>query len=198
MPERSRLPAGKALFSFAVVADTHVNEAEDRSPSPCATNALANGRARHVLHDIAALDPAPAFVVHLGDIVHPVPSLPAYHEAVERYKSIAQVLRVPVHPVPGNHDLGDKTVDWMPADVVCDAYIAMYQRAFGADYYAFDHGPLRCIVINALLVNSGLEGETRQRRILRADAFHAGAIRNDRYGAQGPVDAAASVIQGVS
>jgi hypothetical protein len=165
----SRLAAGRRLFSFAVVADTHVNEAEDRTHSPFATNALANGRARHVLHEIAALEPAPAFLVHLGDIVHPVPSLPAYAEAVARYKSIAEVLRMPVHLVPGNHDLGDKCLDWMPADVVCDSYVETYRRAFGADYYAFDHAPLRCIVINALLINSGLAGEAAQRDWLEAE-----------------------------
>ena len=93
----THLPAGRRLFSFVVVADTHVNEHEDRSLSPFRTNALANGRARYVMHEIAALDPAPAFVVHLGDMVHPVPSLPAYGEAAARYKAITEVLRVPVH-----------------------------------------------------------------------------------------------------
>lgn len=159
----AHLPAGKRLFSFVVVADTHVNEHEDRSLSPFRTNALANGRARYVMHEIAALDPAPAFVVHLGDMVHPVPSLPAYGEAAARYKAITEVLRMPVHLVPGNHDIGDKSVDWMPADIVCDDYIAMYQRTFGADYFSFDQGPIRCIVINALLINSGLPGEEKQR-----------------------------------
>lgn len=171
----THLPAGRRLFSFVVVADTHVNEHEDRSLSPFRTNALANGRARYVMHEIAALDPAPAFVVHLGDMVHPVPSLPAYAEAAARYKSIAEVLQVPVHLVPGNHDIGDKSVDWMPADIVCDDYIAMYRRTFGADYFSFDQGPIRCIVINALLINSGLPGEEKQRAWLESDlAAHSG------------------------
>lgn len=171
----AHLPAGRRLFSFVVVADTHVNEHEDRSLSPFRTNALANGRARYVMHGIAALDPPPAFVVHLGDMVHPVPSLPAYHEAAARYKAIAGVLQVPVHLVPGNHDIGDKSVDWMPADIVCDDYIAMYRRTFGADYFSFDHGPIRCVVINALLINSGLPGEEKQRDWLESDlAAHTG------------------------
>jgi predicted phosphodiesterase len=171
----AHLPAGKRLFSFVVVADTHVNEHEDRSLSPFRTNALANGRARHVMHEIAALDPAPAFVVHLGDIVHPVPSLPAYSEAAARYKAIAAALQMPVHLVPGNHDIGDKSVDWMPADIVCDEFIKTYRKAFGADYFSFDHGPARCIVINAQLINSGLPGEAQQREWLESGmAAHAG------------------------
>lgn len=169
------LAAGRRLFSFAVVADTHVNEHEERSSSPYRTNALANGRARHVMHEIAGLHPAPAFVVHLGDMVHPVPSLPTYAEAAARYKAIAEVLRVPLHLVPGNHDIGDKSVDWMPADIVCDDYIELYRRTFGDDYFAFDQGPVRCIVINALLLNSGLPREQAQRDWLESGlAAHTG------------------------
>ena len=169
------VPAGRRLFSFVAVADTHVNEHEERSLSPFRTNALANGRARYVMHEIAALDPAPAFVVHLGDMVHPVPSLPAYHDAAARYREITAVLSMPVHLVPGNHDIGDKSVDWMPADIVCDDYIALYRGAFGADHFAFGHGPIRCVVINALLINSGLAGEARQRDWLESElAAHAG------------------------
>jgi hypothetical protein len=169
------IPQGKRLFSFVVVADTHVNEREDASLSPYRTNVLANGRARYVLREIAALEPRPAFVVHLGDIVHPVPSLPVYDDAVAQYKEMAQGLGTPVHFVPGNHDIGDKRVDWMPADIVYDEYIAKYRRAFGADYFAFDHGPLRCVVINALLINSGLAAEPAQRDWLEAElAGHAG------------------------
>ncbi len=41
----AREPSGKKLFTFAVVADTHVNEHEERSASPFETNARADGRA---------------------------------------------------------------------------------------------------------------------------------------------------------
>lgn len=162
-------PVGRRLFSFAVVADTHVNEHEEKSASPYETNARANGRARYVISEIAALDPAPEFVVHLGDIVHPMPSLPVFAEAARRFKEIATVLKVPLHLVPGNHDVGDKAVDWMPADIVSPDYVALYRRTFGKDYYAFDCGPLRAIVINALLMNSGLPQEDEQREWLEAE-----------------------------
>ena len=151
------------LFSFVVVADTHVNEAEHTSTSPYETNHLANARARHVFAEIAAMRPPPCFVVHLGDIVHPIPSLPAFHEAVERFKAIASRLAVPLHVIPGNHDVGDKTIDWMPADQVCDLYLATYREAFGADFYAFDEAGVRFVMLNSLLLNSGLAGEARQR-----------------------------------
>ncbi len=165
----AREPAGKKLFTFAVVADTHVNEHEERSASPFETNARANGRARYALAEIAALDPAPEFVVHLGDIVHPMPGLPVFGEAARRFKEIAAPLRVPLHLVPGNHDVGDKAVDWMPADIVCSDYVSRYRETFGKDYYAFDSGSLRGIVINSLLMNSDLPEEAEQRAWLESE-----------------------------
>lgn len=164
----SREPVGRKLFSFAVIADTHVNEHEAKSASPFATNARANARARHAFGEIAALDPAPEFVVHLGDIVNPMPGLPVYADAATRFKDIVAGLRVPLHLVPGNHDVGDKAVDWMPADIVSSDYVALYRKTFGADYHAFDCGPLRCIVIDAQLLNSDLPEEAEQRAWLEA------------------------------
>lgn len=158
----AREPRGARLFSFAVVADTHVNEDEHTCASPFATNARANARARHVFQDIAQLATAPDFVIHLGDIVHPVPGLPAFDEAARRFKEMAAVLPMPLHVVPGNHDVGDKRVDWMPADVVCAEYLDKYRATFGEDYYAVDQGTVRFIYLNALLFNSGLAGESDQ------------------------------------
>lgn len=161
-----RPDGAKPLFSFAVVADTHVNERDDTSSSPYETNRAANDRARHVFRDIAAMEPQPAFVLHLGDIVHPVPSVPTFHEAVAQFKAIAAQASAPLHVLPGNHDVGDKKVEWMPADQVCDDYLRIYREAFGPDYYAFDHGPVRFIAVNSLLLNSGLPDEQRQREWL--------------------------------
>ena len=156
------------IFSFVVVADTHVNERDDTSSSPFETNRTANERADHVFKDIAKMEPAPAFVLHLGDIVHPVPSVPTFQQAVARFKEISAQSPVPVYLTPGNHDVGDKCIDWMPADHVCEEYLDIYRQAFGADFHAFDHGPVRFISINSLLLNSGLPDEKKQRDWLEA------------------------------
>lgn len=170
-------PLPAPLFTFVVVADTHVNESDDTSTSPCLTNRLANERARFVFHDIAAMDPPPSFVIHLGDIVHPVPSLPAFHDAVALFKEIVAPLAVPLHVIPGNHDVGDKRIDWMPADQVCPSYLEKYRAAFGADWFAFDHGGVRFVLLNSLLLNSGLPDEQRQREWLEAQIDGAGDLR---------------------
>lgn len=177
MIHKSRATQGEPLFSFVVVADTHINEQDGVSASPYETNRLANDRARHVFQDIAAMDPPPRFVVHLGDIVNPVPSLPTFHDAVARYREIAEPVSVPVHLVPGNHDVGDKCVDWMPAGQVCDSYLKTYRESFGNDYYAFDEGDLRFIVINSLLLNSGLADEARQKAWLEQQIEEAAGCK---------------------
>ena len=53
MPEPIGAAAqGSPLFTFIVVADTHVNEAERMSTSPYETNHLSNPRTRHVFTEI--------------------------------------------------------------------------------------------------------------------------------------------------
>ena len=64
---------GKRLFTFAVIADSHLNQDELDCNSPFPVNKLANRRMRHVVHDLNRRDVA--FVVHLGDLIHPVPAV---------------------------------------------------------------------------------------------------------------------------
>ena len=65
---------GARLFSYAVIADTHINHAEKATNSVYPVNALHNGRLRYVVRDINQRDDL-QFVIHLGDIVHPVPAI---------------------------------------------------------------------------------------------------------------------------
>lgn len=166
MPLIRPTAAMDVLFSFAVVADTHVNENENDGSSPYLTNAQANARARHVFAQIARIQDELAFVVHLGDIVHPVPGIDGYVPAVENFKAIAAGLRIPLHVVPGNHDVGDKRVDWMPADHVCSEYLAKYRGFFGPDWFSFERGDSAFVFLNTVLMNSGLPEEHEQAQWL--------------------------------
>lgn len=162
----SKQPQGNRLFSFVVVADTHVNETDHSTRSPFASNVMANDRARHVFAQIAAMTPAPDFVVHLGDIVHPVPGIPGFDDAAACFKEIASLVSVPVYLVPGNHDIGEKNLDGVSAAIVCDEYIAKYKRIFGPDYFSFEHGDIKVLILNAFLFNSGLASEEAQKEWL--------------------------------
>lgn len=168
---------GKLLFSFVVVSDTHVNERDGQSTSPFKTNHRANTRARHVFREIASLEPAPRFVVHLGDMVHPVPSQPTYRDAAAKFREISSPIVVPIHVVPGNHDIGDKCLEWMPAGQIDAQSLATYREAFGPDHYAFDHAGIKFVCLNALLLNSGLPEEPLQRRWLEHELRRGGDTR---------------------
>ena len=79
---------GKRLFTFAVVTDTHVNFGETECNSEFEINKRANARLRHVVRDLNRRDLA--FVMHLGDVVHPVPALTdLYERAAARFHEVA-------------------------------------------------------------------------------------------------------------
>ncbi|MBT6093427.1 MAG: serine/threonine protein phosphatase [Rhodospirillaceae bacterium] len=167
--------AGKHLFTFAVIADTHMNQEEDYSSSPYPCNALANARTRRVVAELNQLKPE--FVVHLGDIVNPVPELPTYEAAAGHFKALVADLEAPLHLVSGNHDVGDKPVSWMPAGTVNDEHLALYEQHFGDHYYSFDANSLHMVVINAQIINSGLQAEEDQRVWLEKDLADNAAKR---------------------
>lgn len=168
---------GRWLFQFAVVSDSHVNEREGYSTSPYEANARANARARYVFASIAQLDPQPAFIIHLGDMVHPVPELPTFATAVEQFKAIAAPTKCPLYLLPGNHDIGDKPVDWMPAETVTAKSIEQYRKHFGPDYYSFESNGCRFIALNAPLINSGLAAEQEQREWFERELAKAPEMR---------------------
>ena len=150
----------RAGFTFAVIADTHLNPVDGESGSPWKSNALANDRARWA---VAALNAdKPAFVLHLGDMVHPVPAQQSYSVAAQKFHSIFGVLKAPLHTLPGNHDIGDKPGDWMPAHIVTPEALESYREAFGPLWSAFDHEGCRFILHCNPILGSGLAEDAAQ------------------------------------
>ncbi len=159
---------GSHLFSFGIVTDTHVNQSEDQSNSPFESGRLANRRMRHVIREFNARDLA--FVVHVGDIVHPVPAIPGlYAEAAARFHEEFGELAHPGYLTPGNHDVGDKPNDWAPAARVDENHLALWKRHFGALFQSFDHSDCHFVILNAQVINSGMAEEAHQRAWLEAD-----------------------------
>jgi 3',5'-cyclic AMP phosphodiesterase CpdA len=148
MPGQPEVPdLGGYVFTFAVIADTHPNQEEYESTSPFECNRAANARTRYVIQQLNEIKPR--FVIHLGDIVHPVPALPSYPLAAQNFHQLARELEAPLYLVPGNHDVGDKPVAWAPAETVREEYLALWKEHLGADYYSFDVSGLHVVVINA-------------------------------------------------
>ena len=165
---------GRRLFTFAVVADTHVTEEEAMAIGGYDVDAVLLNleRCRYVVGEINRR--APDFVVHLGDITHPGPGTPVYRESAERFHRVFEELECPFHLAPGNHDIGEKAFPGDPlADqdarlTVNDDMIAEYEQHFQSQYYAFEHEDCLFVVMNGMIVNSGLAAEDRQRRWLES------------------------------
>ena len=85
----------------------------------------------------------PAFVVSCGDLVNKAGDA----RQIAEYRRIAARLdrRIPLYNVPGNHDVGNEPT----ADS-----LAAYRENFGPDYYRFDCGTLRGLVLNSSLIAS--------------------------------------------
>ncbi len=155
------------LFSFAVIADTHTRPEQGDESSPWQVNELANDRCRYVAALVNHL--RPAFVIHLGDVVHPVPALPTYGAAARAALDMFADLDAQIRYIPGNHDVGDKPFKAMPAATVTEAGVALYREYFGAPFSAFDHGDCRFVLINSPVLNSGLASEQDQRAWLEKE-----------------------------
>lgn len=171
----SRRPTGNKLFTVGLISDTHCNEQENFSASAYPANAEANPRARHAFARLER--ERPAFIMHLGDMINPVPELPTYRDAAAQFKEITSSVTAPVHVVPGNHDIGDKPVGWMPAGTIDPESIAIYEKAFGRHFYAVRHEGVRFLVLNAPLINSGLPQEEEQRNWLETELAENADVR---------------------
>jgi 3',5'-cyclic AMP phosphodiesterase CpdA len=87
----------------------------------------------------------PDFVVMGGDMIDD----PASQDQYETLMEITAGLDadIPMYWVPGNHDIAEDTI------VPTPGRIAAYREAFGPDYYAFDHGGVRFIALNTVVID---------------------------------------------
>ena len=154
------------LFRFAVISDTHIRPSGESS-SPWKTNLMTNDRARWVAKKVDTYNPD--FVIHLGDIVHPVPHLPTYGSASSVANEIMESLSAPVYYVPGNHDIGDKNNPTVPAYIVNEGYFRDFRKYYGQTYQSFDYRDIHFVLINSPVLNSRLPEEKQQKQWLEED-----------------------------
>jgi len=160
-------------FKYAIVSDTHIRPPGESS-SPWQTNLLTNDRARWVTEQINCRQPD--LVIHLGDVVHPVPHLPTYGSASRVANEIMDRIKAPLYYVPGNHDVGDKDNPTVPSHIVTEPYQEKFVEYYGPLYQSFDHRGVHFVLVNSPILGSGLPQEAEQRDWLEADLEeHRGA-----------------------
>ncbi|MCP3974833.1 MAG: hypothetical protein GY720_10095 [bacterium] len=124
-------------------------------------------RNRRVVELCNQLDPD--FVVHLGDIVHPLPVEEAHEPVVQLAAGIYSELAAPIHFVPGNHDIGDKPNALVAVPAVADQNYEVFEEYWGPAFSSFDHGNCHFVLVDTPVLNSGMERERAQRVWLDQD-----------------------------
>ncbi len=155
----------RPIFNFAIVADTHLTRQEDLSFEGGDTyGSKLAARYDDLVARVNAMNPE--FVVHLGDITDPVPVSSEFDGSAQIFHKASDVFSMPYYLVPGNHDVGEKIHPALPKindEVsITTSAIEQYEQHFGEQRYSFVHEGCLFLVINTMLLNSGLEEEQEQ------------------------------------
>ena len=160
------------LFRFAVIADTHIIEKD--APAIDGYNQetvqLSVKRLAQIVRKLNQL--SPDFVIHLGDITHPRPDHPAYNDSAIAFYEVFNNVGCPVYLVAGNHDIGQKHYSGVPIHpemsqgFINNKMIAAYEDQFQKHFFSCEHESCLFVVINGMVLNSGLYCEKERREWL--------------------------------
>ncbi len=159
---------------FVVVADSHIRFPDDDIES-YPSNALMLDRNRRVVEILNTLDAE--FVMHLGDIVHPLPIEDGHEPAVQLAAGVYAELEAPIYYVPGNHDIGDKPDAMVAVPPVADANYDVFEQYWGRPFFSFDVEDCHFVVVDTPVLNSGLHREQEQSEWLETDLRRAAGKR---------------------
>lgn len=81
----------------------------------------------------------------------------------EQVKAELECWPMPVHVIPGNHDIGDKAGE---ANQVKPEYVNRWIQVFGQDHFMLERDEWMLIGLNTQIIGSGLHQETDQLRWL--------------------------------
>lgn len=154
------------VFRFIVIADSHIRP-PDQEVDAYPSNAWLVKRNEFIVDLCNTIEAS--FVVHLGDIVHPLPVEPSHEEAIALASDVYKKLRHPIHFVAGNHDVGDKPAALVGVPAVAEENYAVFERAWGPSFRSFDADGFHFVIIDAQVLNSGLDRESEQRLWLERD-----------------------------
>ena len=143
-------------LNFVQISDSHIGFKKPANPDPLAT-------LRETIAKIKALPVQPQFVLHTGDITHL-----ASAEQFDVAQSALSELGVPVHFVPGEHDIRDGT-DVRP-------YLDRFGKgAKGDGWYSFDASGVHLIaMVNVVHLGDRGMGHLGEAQVawLRDDVAH--------------------------
>lgn len=146
-------------FTFAIVSDPHVAVGKPGH----------NGRFAHTLERLQSLNPE--FVIIPGDILENWSE-----ENAALYQQMTEDYLLPIHIIPGNHDVGQKRTSDGKGGITSET-VKRWNNVFGRDRFAFKHEDCFFIGLNNVLLASGLPEEKEQEAWFNARLEQADNIR---------------------
>jgi len=133
-------------FTFVQMSDAHVGKPK------------AAGTFRRAIESVEALRPRPEFLLITGDLAE------KRRRNRRQFRDILAGTRVPVHLVPGNHDVGNRISERSLA------LVGRYRETYGDDRYAFTVGEpgthALFLVLNSLWMRPwGTTSRKRRRKL---------------------------------
>ena len=119
-------PEANAPFQFVVIGDSRADEP------------VVQPKAfRDAVKQINGMDPEPAFVIDVGDLILGYTDDPEIMvKEWDEFDSVTRTIEPPFYPVVGNHDIWD------------DVSYVYYKERYGPTYYSFDHGGCHFIALS--------------------------------------------------
>ncbi|MEN8172903.1 MAG: metallophosphoesterase, partial [Chloroflexota bacterium] len=159
------------ICQFAVISDSHIRLIETAEEGGYQSNLLTVERAQYVVQCLNNLQPD--FVIHLGDLVHPIPDLKIHEETVKKGRDLFSNIEAKFYALPGNHDIGDKPNAWLPAPVVGDKSHLIFEKYWGPTYQSFSTETCHFICLDTPIMNTGFDREKEQRSWLENELLVA-------------------------
>ena len=156
---------------FAVIADSHFHLEGHDPQAHYPSDGRHNEQNRQVVQRLNEADIA--FVIHLGDVPHPVPGTAAHLGALQIASETYSPLKAPLFMVPGNHDVGDKPQGWATAPKATRARHQDFIQRWGPPFGSFDEGNIHVVWIDSPILNTDSEMEAEQRQWLEQDLANA-------------------------
>ncbi|MEN0067953.1 MAG: metallophosphoesterase [Myxococcota bacterium] len=147
-------------LKIAIVTDTHVRPPDDDGQLAFPSDASHNARNKVIVEQVALRKPD--LVMHLGDVVHPIPTLPTHAPALAEAKAMFEGFGADLVVVPGNHDVGDKRSSVYAPEQV-DAGRKAFAETWGPPFHAFDRDGVRFVVLDGGLLAANTEEALAQR-----------------------------------
>jgi predicted phosphodiesterase len=162
------------MTTLALITDTHTRPTWDDGQLAFPSDASHNERSRITARIVRSMQPDA--VIHIGDVVHPIPTLPSHADALAQAKEIYSDLGGPLLVVAGNHDVGDKRAS-INAPVLATEARAGFEALWGRTWRSTDVGPAHIVLVDGGLLGLDSPEAEAQKLWLEADLAAAAGRR---------------------